>query len=209
MKYIRAKANFFRLADEKLIVIGARIIECMKTSDVFTNPTPTLKQLEEAYVAYYQAVIPAASRSRETQALKRERKRTLADLFQQLVYYVNTVADGRLSLLHSSGFPVLTGKRTGVVPDTPTGIILEDGRRSGEVAFRFTPVGRDMQYEYCFALEDLSNKELLWGESMFTTRSFRAYQDGFTAGTYIYFRVRARNKNGVSDWSTAIRFLVR
>ncbi|MFD2552891.1 hypothetical protein [Sphingobacterium tabacisoli] len=209
MKYIRAKANFFRLADEKLIVLGARIIECMKTSEVFTDPTPTIVQLEEAYEAYYEAVVPAASRSRETQALKRERKRVLADLFQQLVYYVNTVADGQLSLLYSSGFPVLTGKRTGVIPDTPTGIVLEDGRRTGEVAFRFTPVGRDMQYEYSFAVEDLNKKELVWGESLFTTRSFKTYQDGFTAGIYIYFKVRARNKNGVSDWSTAVRFLVR
>ncbi len=209
MKYIRAKANFFRLSDEKFIVMGARIIECMKTSEVFTAPSPTVAQLEEAYKAYYQAVVPAASRSRETQALKREPKRVLAGLFQQLVYYVNTVADGKLSLLHSSGFPVLTGKRTGVIPDTPTGIILEDGRYSGEVAFRFTPVGRDMQYEYSFAVEDLSNKELVWCESLFTTRSFRTYQGGFTAGCYIYFRVRARNKNGVSDWSAAVRFLVR
>lgn len=209
MKYIRAKANFFRLADEKFIVIGARIIECIKTSNIFSDPSPTIEQLEKAYEAYYQAVIPAASRSRETQALKRERKRALADLFQQLVYYVNTVADGKLSILYSSGFPVLNGKRTGIVPDTPTGIILEDGRRSGEVAFRFTPVGRDMQYEYCFAIENLNSRELVWGESMFTTRSFRAYQDGFKAGTHIYFRIRARNKNGTSDWSAVVRFLVR
>ena len=209
MKYIRAKANFFRLADEKFIVMGARVIQCMKESKVFTDPTPSVEQLEEAYTAYYQAVVPAGSRSRETQALKRERKRALADLFQQLVYYVNTVADGKLSHLYSSGFPVLNGKRTGVVPDTPTGVILNDGRRSGEIAFRFTPVGRDMQYEYCFALEDFNNKELLWGEPLFTTRSFRAYQDGFTTGSYIYFRVRARNKTGVSDWSTPLRFLVR
>lgn len=123
MKYIRAKANFFRLADEKFIVVGARIIECMKTSAVFTDPTPTVAQLQKAYEDYYQAVVPAASRSRETQALKRERKRVLADLFQQLVYYINTVADGRLSLLYSSVFPVLNGKRTEVVPDIPTGII--------------------------------------------------------------------------------------
>lgn len=209
MKYIRAKANFFRLADEKFIVIGARIIQCMKESEVFTHPIPSVEQLEEAYAAYYQAVVPAGSRSRMTQALRRERKRVLADLFQQLVYYINTVANGQLSLLYSSGFPVLTGKRTGVIPDTPTGIILEDCRRSGEVAFRFTPVGRDMQYEYSFAVEDLSKKELIWEESQFTTRSFRTYQDGFTAGSYIYFRVRARNKNGASDWSAAVRFLVR
>lgn len=110
---------------------------------------------------------------------------------------------------NSSGFPVLNGKRTGVIPDSPNGIILEDSRRSGEVAFRFTPVGRDMQYEYCFAVENLNSNEPIWGESMFTTRSFRAYQDGFMAGNHIYFRVRARNKSRTSDWSTPLRFLVR
>ncbi len=209
MKYIRAKANFFRYADEKLIVAAARIIQCMKESDIFTQPAPPLSELEDAYADYYHKVIDAKGRDREKAALKRESKRRLSDILQKMVFYVNMVSDGDLSKLYRSGFPVLAKKNTGMIPDTPTGAFVKDGQRSGEVAFGFKPVGRDMLYDYCFATKMDRRGSPRWGEIRTTTRSFTAYQDGFVPGQYIYFRVRARNKHGHSRWTDPVRWLVR
>jgi len=168
-----------------------------------------MAELEEIYADYYQKVIDARGKDREKAARKRESKRRLSDALQQLAFYVNMTSDGNLSKLYSSGFPVLAKKKTGTIPDTPTATFLKDGRRSGEVAFGFKPVGRDMQYDYCFATQVNHSGEPEWGEIHTTTRSFTAYQDGFLPGQYIYFRVRARNKHGHSHWTNPIRWLVR
>jgi len=90
----------------------------MKDSDIFTQPTPPLSELEETYADYYQKVVDAKGGNREKAALKRESKRRLSDILQKMVFYVNVVSDGNLSKLYSSGFPVLAQKKTGTVPDT-------------------------------------------------------------------------------------------
>lgn len=209
MKYIRAKASFFRYADEKLVVTATRIIQCMKESDIFTQPTPPLSELEDAYADYYQKVIDARERNREKAALKRESKRRLSDILQKMVFYVNMVSDGDLSKLYSSGFPVLAKKNTGRTPNTPTSVFIKDGQRSGEVAFGFKPVGRDMLYDYCFATKVDRRGKPRWEEMRTTTRSFTTYQDGFIPGQYFYFRVRARNKHGYSRWTDPVTWMVR
>lgn len=209
MKYIRAKAGFIRYADEKLVVTASWIIQCMKQSDIFVDPTPPIARIEEAYNDYYQKVVQSVGGSRLVKIQKRESKKILSDLLQKLVFYVNVVSDGDLVKLYSSGFPVLAGKQKGQAPNTPGDPFLRDGRRSGEVAFGFQPVGRDMLYDYCFATEVDDNNQPLWGEEQTTSRSFKAYQDGFKPGQYIYFRVRARNKHGCSSWTTTVMFMVR
>ncbi len=209
MKYIRAKANFFRYSDEKLVVAAAQIIQCMKESNIFTQPTPPLSELEEAYTDYYQKVIDARGRNREKATLKRESKQRLSDILQKMAFYINVVSDGDLAKLYSSGFPVLARKKRGTIPDIPTGAFVKDGQKSGEVAFGFKPVGRDMLYDYCFATKVDSHGRPRWGEISTTTRSFTAYQGGFTPGQYIYFRVSARNKHGHSRWTDPVKWLVR
>lgn len=209
MKYIRAKANFFRYPDEKLVVTATWIIRCMKESAIFVDPTPTMAEIEEAYADYYQKVVESVGGSRFVKAQKRESKKKLSDLLQELVFYVNVVSNGDLAKLYSSGFPVLTGKRKGQAPDTPGSPFLTDGRRSGEVAFGFQPVGRDMLYDYCFAIKVDDNNIPVWEEEQTTSRSFKAFQAGFEPGQYIYFRVRARNKHGCSPWTPTVMFMVR
>lgn len=183
MKYIRAKTRFFRYSDEKLIVAAARIIQCMKDSDIFTAPHPPLSEVEGAYTDYYQKVIDAAGKNRIKAAIKQESKRHLADLLQKLVFYVNVVSDGNLSKLYSSGFPILAQKRTGTPPETPSGTFVKDGRKSGEVAFGFKSVGRDMHYDYYFATHLDQHGRPKWGEIHTTTRSFKAFH---SANTFIF-----------------------
>ncbi len=209
MKYIRAKANFFRYADEKLVVTASWVIRCMKESTIFVDPTPTIAEIEDAYANYYQKVVESAGGSRLVKTEKRESKKKLSDLLQELVFYVNVVSDGNLAKLYSSGFPVLNRKRKGGVPDTPGSPFLTDGRKSGEVAFGFQPVGRDMLYDYCFAREVDNDNQPVWEEIQTTSRSFKAYQEGFSPGQYIYFRVCARNKYGCSPWTPTVMFMVR
>ncbi|WP_257668408.1 hypothetical protein [Parapedobacter tibetensis] len=209
MKYQRAKAGFFRYADGKLVIAAARIIKALKESTVFTDPKPSLEEVEVAYADYQRKVVDAAGGGRIYSTAKRESKRRLADVLQELAFYVSVESDGSLAKLHSSGFPVLAKKRKGKSPDTPGLPFLKDGRMSGEVAFGFKPVGRDMLYDYCFASEVDKKGRPIWGELHTTSRSFTDYVAGFTRGDCVYFRVRARNKHGISHWTAPVMLVVR
>ncbi|GGH13059.1 hypothetical protein FAZ19_08725 [Sphingobacterium alkalisoli] len=209
MKYIRAKAGFIRYSDDALVVAALRIIRCLKDSPYFTDPTPSLVELEESYVDYYDKVLQAKGGGLIYNSAKRESKRKLAAQLQKLVFYINIVSDGDLVKLHSSGFPVLEKKRKGHLPAIPEGPYLLDGRVSGEVAFGFKPVGRDMLYDYCFASTLDKKGNPIWGDIQTTSRSFRSYAGGFEPGKYVYFKVCAKNKHGISDWSIVVMLMVR
>src|SRR5690606_17857558 len=198
-----------RYPDAELLVAAGRILQVMKNSLVFTDPKPSLAEIETAFADYQQKVYAAGGGGFIYNTAKRESKRRLADLLQKLALYVNVVGDGNLSILHSSGFPVMGRRKKGQSPDTPGQPFLRDGRRSGEVAFGFKPVGRDMFYDYCFATEVDKGGNPIWGEIHVTTRSWTAYADGFPPGTLLYFRVRARNKHGASHWTQPIQRWVR
>lgn len=209
MKYIRAKANFFRYRNDTLVVAAAHIIKCMEASKQFKDAKPPLAEVKAAQEAYHRAVLDAMHGGLIYTAVRRETKRKLADLLQQWAQYVNSVADGNLPLLLSSGFPVLTKKRKGEAPKTPASAFLAAGKVSGEIAFGFTPVGRDMLYEYCFATKTGVRHDPLWGEMETKSNSFKSYKQGFTSGTVVYFKVRARNKHGHSEWTAPVKIMVR
>ncbi len=209
MKYQRAKAGFIRYPDAKLLVAAGWILQCMRNSLVFTDPRPTLAEIEAAFEDYRQKVYAAAGGGLFYNTAKRESKRRLSDLLQKLAMYVNIMSDGDLPKLYSSGFPVVDRRRKGRSPDTPGQPFLRDGRRKGEVAFGFKPVGRDMFYDYCFATAIDNRGNPQWGELHVTTRSWTDYADGFPRHTEVYFRVRARNKHGVSNWTQPIRWTVQ
>ncbi len=209
MKYERVTASFYRYADSELLVAAGRIVAAMKTSAVYAGLNPSVAEVETAYADYREKLLAAGGGGRLYLARKRESKRRLSDLLQALAYRINVAHSGDLPKLYQTGFPVLAKRRKGRAPDTPAQPFLADGRVSGEVAFGFKPVGRDMLYEYCFASETDRNGEPHWMEIRTTTRSFKDYAGGFTPGQHAYFRVRARNGHGCSDWTQPVRLLVR
>lgn len=209
MKFPKVKAGFIRYRDSDLVIAGARIITSIKSSPAFSNPSPPIEVVENIYAEYKQAVIDASRGGRLDKVMKRKSKRLLADALQQWAHYVNVVSDGDLTTLYASGFPVLEKRNKGHAPFTPQHPFLKDGRVSGEVAYGFEPVGRDMLYQYQFATTLNGEGEPVWEREGITSRSFKAYEGGFAFGCTIYFRVRALNKHGFSDWSTIAQWKVR
>lgn len=210
MKYQRVQTSFYRTNDSQLLVQAYAILRAVSDAEVFPDPSPTLVDLKALVTDYETKLHDSFGGSIFQRESKRASKKQLADALQQLAHYVNKVCDGNLALLYRSGFPVFTGRKKGRIPDTPGLPALKDGRVSGEVCLSFGPVGRDMQYEYCIGtFINKDAKSLEWGEIQYTTRSFKNYIKGFTAGQEIYFKVRARNKHGVSDWTEAVKWMVR
>ncbi len=210
MKYQRAKSSFFRTKDAHLAVQAKAILHGLEDETIFPSPSPTLPELKTAIVDYEDKLHKALSGSLLQREAKRESKKRLAILLQQLAFYVNRIADGDLTILYRSGFPVFTGRKKGLNPDTPGLPVLKDSILSGEAVLSFQPVGRDMIYEYNVADHiDSGTKEPAWGEMRYTTRSFKNIIKGYSTGQCIWVRVRARNKHGASDWTESVKWMIR
>ncbi len=210
MKYQRAKSSFFRIKDAHLVVQAKAVLHALKDSPVFSSPHPPLAVLKEAIDDYEQKLHKALQGGMLQREAKRESKKKLATLLQELAFYVNKVANGDLTLLYSSGLPVFTGRKKGHIPDTPGRPVLKDGAVSGQAVLSFEPVGRDMIYEYRIASSiDTDTQKPLWGEIKYTTRSFKNIIQGYTPGQTISVQVRARNKQGASDWTESVKWMIR
>lgn len=216
MNYIRALAGFGHHKDSKLLVEADIILNAMNGNPRFSDPMPSLAEVENAYNKYVEHLARANwTRGRVDRELKRESKAKLSQLLGELAAYVNYVAKGELPILYSSGFPVFTGRKKGTVPEASTGGRLSDGRVSDELYFDFNSLGRDMTYEYTYAIwlsdEEVSSEspKLQWTQSFFTTRSRKNLIKGVPSRSTVFAKVRAINRHGVGDWSAVVSWRVR
>lgn len=181
MKYQRAKSSFFRTKDAHLAVQAKAILHGLEDETIFPSSSPTLPELKAAIADYENKLHKALGGSLSQREAKRESKKRLAILLQQLAFYVNRIADGDLTILYRSGFPVFTGRKKGLSPDTPGLPVLKDSILSGEAILSFKPVGRDMIYECNVADHiDSSTKEPVWREMRYTTRLFKNIIKGYS-----------------------------
>lgn len=216
MSYIRALSGFGHHKDNEILVEADVILTSMSGNPKFPDPMPTLSEIEKAYNDYAACLARANwTRGRIDRALKRESKGKLANLLGELAGYVNYVAKGELSVLYTSGFPLFTGRKKGTTPEAPLGGQLSDGRVSDELRFDFNSLGRDITYEYTYAICMSDNDtqpestELKWEKSLFTTRSRNNLIQKVPSRSTVFAKVRAINRHGVGDWSAIVSLRVR
>ncbi len=216
MNYIRVLGGFSHHKDNKLLVEADVILSAMNGNPNFPDPVPSLAEVDNAYHEYVVCLARVNwTRGRVDRELKRESKAKLSQLLGELAAYVNYVAKGKLSVLYSSGFPVFTGRKKRAIPEMPTGARLSDGRLSDELYFDFNSLGRDINYEYAYAIwigdKDVSpeSPELQWAQSHFTTRSRKNVIKGMPSRSTVFAKVRGINAHGVGDWSAVVSWRVR
>lgn len=216
MNFIRVLSGFNNHTDNAILVEADVILTAMSGNPNFPDPIPSLSEIERAYDDYLACLTRANwARGRIDRELKRESKVLLAQLLSELADYVNRMGKGQLSVLYTSGFPVFTGRKKGRTPGVPTGCQLSDGRISGEVRLDFNSLGRDITYEYAYAVwtsdEEVrpESSELQWEKSLFTTRSRNNLIKDLPSRSIVFAKVRAINRHGVGDWSSVVRLIVR
>lgn len=128
----RALVGFSDMKDDELVVAANTIIGAMTDNEHYPAPTPTLQEVQDLLDDFTAKL--AASRRRgspQDTAVKDEAKPVLAAALQRLGYNVNSVAQGRLSVLLSSGFPTsATVSGQTFVPPQVEGVRAGDGRQS-------------------------------------------------------------------------------
>jgi len=216
MSYIRVLGGFGQHRDSVLLVEADIVLTAMEGNPHFPDPTPSLSELESAYNEYLMNLVRVNwTRGRVDRELKRESKARLATLLGELAAHVNFVAKGKLSILYTSGFPVFTGRKKGMVPGVPTGGRLSDGRLLDEIRFDFNPLGRDLTYECRYAVwtsydeVEPHSPKLQWENSLFTTRSRNNVIKGMPSRSTVFIKVRAINSHGTGDWSDIVSLRIR
>lgn len=207
---VKAKAliSFSRMKDDELATIANTIINAMTGNTNFATPAPPLEDVQALLDDFTNKLATARKRgSPEDTALKNESKAPLAEALQKLGYYVNSVANGHLSTLLSSGFPTNNLGGASLVPLPVENVQLRDGRQSGQVRLDFAKQKHVAIYEYQY--RKVAQPEEEWGDRLPTTSSRWNVLAPLEAGQRYEVRVRALNSQGPGDWSQIVSILVR
>ncbi|SEM22059.1 hypothetical protein SAMN05216436_102270 [bacterium A37T11] len=205
-----ARSGFKHMRDSDLLNLGGTVLAAMTANTNFTNPNPALTVLETA-LEDYRTKLEASSRrgSPLEVSLKNDSRDALLSVLKQLAFYVNTVANGSLSVILSSGFPSSSIAVKSQVPAIPERLKLADWLQSGQMVFSFDPVLEAWMYEYCYADQKDTDGNIVWPDPLSTTKSRNNLLAPLNPGTIYYARVRSRNGNGVSDWSDPVSLMAR
>ncbi len=210
MKKRTARSGFKNMRDTEFLNLVGTTIAAVDGNARFPMPEPALTDVQDAYDDY-RTKLEIASRqgSPLDKSEKRDAKLHLAGLMKRLAFYVNTVADGDLSTILSSGLPLAGLPAKLLPPGIPERLRLLDYLQSGQFNFVFEPVGTSWLFEICLSREKDADGNIVWPEPFTSRRAKGNILAPLEVGVRYYVRVRARNGAGVSDWSEPVSQLVR
>lgn len=196
------------MKDDELMVAVSTIIGAMTGNANFPTPAPALQEVQDLLDDFSTKLAMARKRgSPEDTAHKNESRLPLIEALRKLGYYVNSVADGHLSTLLSSGFPTNSLPAQRLVPLPVEHVQLRDGRQSGQVRLDFAKQKNALLYEYRY--REVAEEEIPWSDRFTTTSSRGNVIAPLTAACAYEIQVRAINTQGPGDWSNSARILVR
>lgn len=205
-KKAKALIPFPVMKDDELLVASQTILAAMEENDRFPDPSPELEDIRQLLDDFTAKLARARKRgSPEDTAHKQESKKALAESLQKLGYYVNSVAEGNLPTVLSSGFPTNATAVPTVVPLPVRNVQLSDGRQSGHLRLDFEKQEKVLLYEYIYRRAD----EEEWSDRFTTTSSRGNILAPLDAGESYEVKVRAVNSKGAGDWSDIAGMIVR
>ncbi len=197
----RAVKTFKKYADAVLLRFGRTVSGAMAAApDVFPNPSPALKELDDALDGYEVVLGKAASRDRTQVPLKNKARSTVVSLLSQLTDYVNLVCLGEVTLLVQSAL-LLNKVPEPVTLKNPHRLVLSDGTNDGQIWMKFRSVKGAASYLFQYsATPDMAAAGLVSIPATTTSYLFT----GLNKGTTYYFRSVAVGSNGQLAFSIVV-----
>jgi hypothetical protein len=209
MRREKVISNYYRLRDSELATMAGKVLGALEGNGHFTDLTPPLPELK-VLIEDYQTKHEVASRGGSVLevSLKNESRETLLNALRILAHHVNMVADGRLTLLNSTGL-ILAKQPTRVnIPGVIERLTLKDAALTGQVRLDFTRIKEAWEYEITVGGLDIDGK-LEWIQTHSSTNSKGIVLSPFESGSRVYIRVRACNGRGCGDWSEHASTIVK
>ena len=211
----RISLSFNHIKDAELLLKANTIVSAMTDNPNFPEPwppqVPLLAIIREAVVRFQTAVQDALTRDTTKIIIREAEKKRLQGLLQQLVPYVEMIAQGDINVLLSSGFDLCrenthTGS-TRVSLDAPTDFHVKRSTKEGELIAHVAKLHGASSYELQLAEGDPTVEEN-WHQNDIFTQSSKMVISGLTPGHRVSVRVRGINAAGAGAWSDIVTLIV-
>lgn len=213
MRKDKVISNYGEWSDFELSTLAGRVAVAMNDSSAqthFPSPDPELEVLEglaSDFIAKHELASQRGSALQVSQ--KNESRTALLDGLRKLAHYVNGIAEGRTSLLLSTGLVLVSAAKRLVTPGVTERIRLRDGALRGQMRLDFQAVKGAWEYEVNVGESALGDSNAEWTSTFGTTSSRGNILTDLTAGMIYHVRVRARNGRGIGDWSEPVSLMAR
>lgn len=210
MRRKKVRTHYGDLKFDELHTLAGKVAACMRESTVFIDLPVDLEEIEslaEDYQTKWEVAKDGGSKLEKT--LRDEARTALLDAFSRLATYVNHTAQGKMSILVSSGFELESDRKPLRPTNAPVLVKLTDGPQKNQLLLRFQGVKKRSFYEYQYADSLDNDGEPIWDEIFQTTNSSTNIIAPTRPGVIYYARVRTRNGAGASDWSEVASLMAR
>lgn len=191
--------SFRRYSVEVLIELVRFVIDSMTNNSHFTTPDPTLAELKNQTDDLEAKFLLAQTGDHVAHLDMLAAREKLEKSLKSEVLYVEKIAEGNESILHSSGFP-LTGD-----PNPPQRIDfwVVRGPDTGEILTGRTAYPRARAYVLQYFVGDNPPADpKLWIWAMVSTKT-RIRVTGLAKGSIVWFRSCAVTPDGMMPWGDA------
>lgn len=194
--------SYHGLSDTDLASLAARTADALRTNTNFPDLNPSFADYEPIALDYIakQAITASGRASGQQKKEKDEARELLLVTMRAITSYINNFTMVS-SIQLSSGFYPVSERRTLQSPRASSWARIVDSDRPREILLRFEAIREAYEYELQIAWEVDEDGQPVWQDLPPVSRALGNYYSPVEDGVTYYFRVRSRNKRGVSHWS--------
>ena len=192
--------NYASERDAEALVFGRGTYQAMNGNANFPNPVPDMPTFVDTLNLYDEALTAAKGGSHNAVAAKNALKQTLVSMLRSLGTYVNSVCNGNVEKLTTSGFR-LSKDREPVHIVEPVITAVMQGLNAGSIVVKLQPVKGAISYLYEMAPDPI-NEQTEWTTVADSRVKFEF--TGLEQGKKYWFRVAAVGSNGQLVYSTEV-----
>ena len=199
----KATLDFIKFSYQDKLVFCRNISIKIANATIFVTPDIPIANIVALIAEFEIAIMNAQNGGHAEIAIRRNKELKIDDMFRNLVYYVNKIANGDEAIILLSGFHASTPPP----PHQKAEISAKDGPNSGDVRVIVKAVEDVVAYNFIYAKDAIPTTAAGWSKVYTSTRAYYDFV-GLTAGAYYYFCMATISSKGISDYTDPIRKLV-
>ncbi len=160
MKIQKINISFSRYSDADFLTKAEHIVTSMRENPAFTDPVPTLAEVQAAIALYAAALVAAEGLGRTNVAQKNKNRMALELSLGQLGMFVMFVANGDAATLTGSGYTLSKEPEPRYITN-PGNVKLGNGVTSGELVASIKGATAGSGYLHEIAME-LPTENTVW-----------------------------------------------
>lgn len=199
----KIKLTFNRGRDSDLATLTHRVLESIKSNQLFPNPTPALADVQKALDEYQLALSNAGGRDRAMVSVKNDKQTVLRELLGQLAYYVSQTCKGDKTALLTAGFDLTKDRDSPpkLLPNLTVNLGIP-----GEATIKVRTGGSIRAYVHQYTADPVTPGSVWTGETTaLRQHTFR----GLPSFARLWFRTIVIDKSGQSTYLDPVSRIIQ